>query len=372
MKRVYAIIALCSILCGCATPTPIKKFISPSQAIYDRANAYFEEKDYDSAIATYEKFIKDHPRHDLTPGAHLGIAWSYYLKGDYEASMKAQKSIRTKDTTLKAWLDKLVSNCKSKLASTASTSAAPSLFDIPLFTNQKILKVEGTIPQNSGLSINEISVIAKDGLFSQEIPLEDGSNLIKIKITDKDGNIETKESEVTLDTTIPRIEVTDAELDDFGYVTISGITEAGSVVIANDDELFVSPKGEFEGEVKLSRNLKIELISEDRAGNIGKMVFSDTDYPDRPTGLSLVSAYGDSADLEWNENSEKDMKGYNIYYSLAGGFSDQKHNTELITGTRHTIGNLESGNTYAIYIRAVDKMGNESDPSRETVMAVMP
>ena len=351
----------------------MKRFISPSQVLYDRASNYFENKDYDSAIASYEKFVEDYPRNSLAPGAHLGIAWSYYLKGDYEKSLTAQKNVKTKDETLKAWLNKLSDGCKTKIAGSAGASTAPRLFDIPPFTNRKTLKIDGTVPQGSAISINEIEVSVKDGLFSQEISLEEGPNAIKIQITDKDGNIETKESKVTLDTTIPRIKVTDAEIDDLGYVTISGITEENSIVIANNDEEFlVSAEGKFKGEVKLPRNLKIELVAEDRAGNTVKVVFSDTEDPDSPTGLTLRGTSGNSAAIDWNENSEDDIKGYNVYYSLSGEFSDQLHNRELIEDTRYTMDSLESGNTYTIYVRAVDKMGNESDPSEETLSAAIP
>lgn len=372
MKYTHTFISvtLVLIIAGCATG-PIKKFISPSQAFYDKAGAYFKEKDYDNAISVYEKFIEENPRHDLTPGAYLGIAWSYYLKGEYEKSLQAKTKIKTKDEDLKAWLENLADACKAKLATTA-TASSPRVFDIPSFTNQGILKIDGTIPQGSLISINEMEAAVKDGLFSKEIPLEEGENLIKIKTTDKDGNIETKDTKVVLDTTPPRIEVVDAELDDLGYVTISGLTEELSIVIANDKEIFVSPKGEFEGEVKLPHNLRIKLVSEDRAGNVAELVFSDTEYPDQPTGLSVTATYGDSVDLAWNENSEKDIKGYNVYYSLAGEFSDQLYDPELIEDTTYTMVGLISGNTYTIYIRAVDKMGNESDASEETVSATIP
>ncbi len=375
MKYLHTCISIVLVLifAGCATgPGLIKEFISPSQALYSEADAYFKEKDYDAAISIYEKFIEAHPRHDLAPGAHLGITWSYYLKGDYDKSLQAKAKVRTKNADLKAWLENLADACKAKLASTVGTSTAPRLFDISPFTNQEILKVDGTILQDSTISINNIEAIVEGGLFSQEVSLEEGENLIKIEITDKDGNIEIKDTLVVLDTTPPTIEVVDAELDDFGYVTISGLTEKHSVVIAEDEELFVSPEGIFEGEVKLPRNLKIELVSEDRAGNITKMVFSDTEYPEQPTGLFIRSIYGTSVDLEWDENSEEDIKGYNVYYSLVGDFSDQPHNAELIEEIAYTIVGLISGNTYNIYIRAVDKMGNESDPSWETVTAVMP
>ncbi|MFC1508209.1 fibronectin type III domain-containing protein [Candidatus Omnitrophota bacterium] len=374
MKYLHTcVIILALILSGCAMgPKPIKRFISPSKALYDQASAYFEKKDYNTAIATYEKFVESYPRNDLAPGAHLGIAWSYYLKGDYENSLKAQKKVKAKDEALKAWLEKLANNCKTKIAGSASASTASRLFDIPSFTNQETLKIDGTVPKDNIISINELGVTIEGGLFSQEVSLEEGENIIKITTTDKDGNIETKDTIVTLDTVVPDIEVTDAELDDFGYVAISGLTEKGSIILANNEELLVSSDGKFQGEVKLPRNLKIELVSEDRAGNTKKIVFSDTEYPDEPTGLYLKDTYGDSADIEWDKNREEDIKGYNAYHSLVGDFSDQKHNTELIEDTSYTMTGLLSGSTYTIYVRAVDKMGNESDPSDRTVTAIMP
>ncbi|MFC1698865.1 fibronectin type III domain-containing protein [Candidatus Omnitrophota bacterium] len=373
MRCLYISITLCLILSGCAMgPTPIKKFVSPAAALYDQAGVHFEQQDYDAAIAKYEEFIAAHPRHNLIPGAHLGVAWSYYLKGNYEESLAAQKKVRTKDQTLKAWLDQLAGNCKTKLASAPAAASAPRLFDIPIFTNQKILKIEGTVPPESSISINAIEAAVQDGLFAQDISLEVGENLIKIEIIDKDGNIETKESKVTLDITVPELEVTDAELDDHGYVTISGLSEPHATVTANNEEFLVSSVGKFTGEVKLPHNLKIELSAEDRAGNIAKLTFADAEQPEEPTGLVIRSIYGTSVDLEWDQNPEQDIKGYNIYYSQVGGWSDQQYNPELIEETTQTMTGLESGNTYTIYLRAVDKMGNQGEPSEVTVNAVIP
>jgi hypothetical protein len=373
MRYVYVSIILLGLaIGGCAIgPAPLKRFISPSQAAYDKANAYFQQRDYNAAIAAYERFIEDYPRHNLLPGAYLGLAWSYYLKGEYNKSLQALAKVRTKDEVLKAWVDKLSSACKTKLASVATT--AVQLFNIPAFTNQDILKVEGTVPPGSRVSINEVEVTVKEGLFSQEISLLEGENIVKIEVTDKDGNVQAKESRVVLDTTPPPIEVVDAELDDLGYVTVKGVTEAGATVIAQDkEELFVSENGEFEGKVKLPRNLEIELVAQDPAGNVSRTVFSDTEYPDRPTGLRIRSVYGDSVDLEWNANLEEDIKGYNVYYSLAGEFQDQRYNVDVIEDTIYTMVGLESGKTYTIYLRAVDKMGNESLESWETLTVTIP
>lgn len=358
---------------GCAIgPRPVKQFISPSQALYDRANAYFLQRDYGSAIAAYEKFIKNYPSHKLIPGAYLGLAWSEYLLKDYAKSLEHLAQVRTQDKNLKDWIEKLSADCKKRISETKEITAS-ALFNIPQYTRAETIKIEGALAEGSKVLINNREAKIENGIFSQEVQLEEGENIISIGITDKDGKTETKDVKVTLDRLKPVIKVTSAELDDFGYVEIIGETEKGSKVFAEDEPLSVDAQGKFKGQIKLPFRKQIKLSAEDLAGNSAEEIFYDSDYPDKPTGLRVRSIYGQNVDLEWNSNREKDIKGYNIYYSRAGDFSDLKRNTEVIKDIKYTFtGGLESGSTYTMYIRAVDKMGNESQTPSESVTVTMP
>ncbi len=358
---------------GCAIgPGPVKRFISPAQADYDRADLYFQKKNYAAAIAGFEKFIKDYPRSNLVPGAYLGVGWSHYLKNEYKETLDALAQVRTQDQGLKSWIDKLQTEAKKRIGQAATETSASTLFNIPSFTNQEKLKIEGTAPLGGKVLVNNQEAVITEGIFSKEIALNEGENNITIVITDKEGKTGTKESRVVLDKTNPQIKITSAELDDFGYAQIKGVTEPGAQLSVDGQLFAVDEQGSFNGSIKWPNNKQVPLTAIDRAGNITKEVFSDTDYPARPTGLRVRSQSGINVDLAWNDNLEPDLKGYNVYYSSTGEFSDKKNNREIITGAVYSMTELRSGRTYTVYLRAVDKMGNESEGSTPAITIVIP
>lgn len=358
---------------GCAIgPHPVKKLISPSQALYDQADAYFRQKDYANAGAIYENFIKLYPTHKFVNGAYLGLGWINYLSGEYTKALEYLTMVRTQDKDLKSWVENLSTECKKKIAGTKEAGTTASLFNIPEFTNDDTIKIEGARGGAAKILVNSEEPQLENGLFIKEVALKEGENIITISITDKEGKTETKESKVILDKTNPAIKVTSAELDDFGYVELIGETEIGAAVFAEGEALNVDKEGKFRGQIKMPYNKQIKLSAKDKAGNTTQDSYSDTDYPDRVYGLRVRSVYGLNVDLEWNANREKDLKGYNLYYTFPGHFSDLKKNTEVIRDIKYTVTNLESASTYTFYIRAVDKMGNESQTPSESVNATTP
>jgi len=372
MKKLFFTAALCLIY-GCAVgPSPIKRFVSPAKAAYDKADIHFQNKDYSAAIAAYEKFIKDYPQNNLVPGAYLGIAWSHYLRNECQETLAALANVRTQEKSLKAWVDKLQQECRQKVSQSPEAAQTPGLFNIPAFTNQEKLKVEGTLPAQGKVMINGQEATIANNMFSLEIALKEGENALDIAITDKEGKTDTKQAKITLDRSKPQIKITSAELDDFGYAQLEGTTKIGSQVTAEDEPLVVDNSGKFSGRVKFPSNKQIQIAVRDKAGNTASEVFTYTNYPDRPTGLRLRTISGTQPDIEWNENREEDLKGYNVYYSLPGGFSDRKNNREIITTTTYTVTDLRSGKTYKIYLRAINKMGNESEASYNTLTVPIP
>lgn len=372
-RRLYIFYLIISIyLSGCATgPAPFKQFISPSQAVYEKADSYFQNKDYSAAIAAYEKFINGYPRSNLVPGAYLGIAWSYYLQGEYKQTLDNLVKVRTQDQGLKAWIDKLTQDAQKRMAQVISEQLA-RLFNLPQFTNKDKLTIEGAASADSKVTVNGQEAKRDNGIFRHEINLAEGENNITIVITDKDGKTEEKQTKVILDTTPVQIKVTSAELDDFGYVELKGTTKKGVQLTAENEVLTVDEQGNFTGRIRCPPNKQIKFMAEDRAGNTAEEIFADRDYPNRPAGLRLLALRGTSADIEWDENRETDLKGYNLYYTLQGEFSDAKNNRTVITDTRYTIDSLRQGKTYIVYIRAIDKLDNESDPSSEKLTIAVP
>lgn len=86
----------------------------------------------------------------------------------------------------------------------------------------------------------------------------------------------------------------------------------------------------------------------------------DTQPPAPPTGLSVLN--GDNVvDLYWDANRERDLAGYNIYYSYT---YDGKYTLIGSSETNHFTDNgAKNGETYYYAVTAYDYNGNESDLS---------
>ena len=94
----------------------------------------------------------------------------------------------------------------------------------------------------------------------------------------------------------------------------------------------------------------------------------DNTAPEKPTGLkaSIEETY---IQLTWDENTEEDLAGYNIYRSKISGSEYAKINSEIIEVSKYptfidTFG-LIKGTTYYYVISAIDNFENESEISGE-------
>jgi hypothetical protein len=92
--------------------------------------------------------------------------------------------------------------------------------------------------------------------------------------------------------------------------------------------------------------------------------YYDDTPPEPPSGIVVFN--GDSrVDLSWNENYERDVAGYNVYYSY-----DYHGKYTLIgsTESNYFIDNdASNGETYYYAVTAYDYNGNESDLSYDVV-----
>ncbi|MBM3925397.1 MAG: hypothetical protein FJ320_05325 [SAR202 cluster bacterium] len=93
----------------------------------------------------------------------------------------------------------------------------------------------------------------------------------------------------------------------------------------------------------------------------------DTEAPAAPTVLTVTVpvSNGDRLDLDWADNGEGDLAGYNVYRSNSSGGPYTKVNVPLVTGSSYTNTGLTSGGTYYYVVTAVDTSGNESGNSNE-------
>jgi fibronectin type 3 domain-containing protein len=86
--------------------------------------------------------------------------------------------------------------------------------------------------------------------------------------------------------------------------------------------------------------------------------------PAAPTGLSAVSGIG-LVMLNWNDNSEPDFNGYNVYRSTTQGSGYVKLNSSVLDGSDYADTNVVNGTTYYYVVTAVDTAGLESVNSGE-------
>jgi len=90
----------------------------------------------------------------------------------------------------------------------------------------------------------------------------------------------------------------------------------------------------------------------------------DMTAPEKPSGLTVVPGLG-RIFLTWNENRERDLAGYHVYRSTKSGREYVRLTDKPVNRTTFSDETAETGTTFYYVVTAVDKAGNESQPSRE-------
>ncbi len=91
---------------------------------------------------------------------------------------------------------------------------------------------------------------------------------------------------------------------------------------------------------------------------------SDTTPPAAPTGL-VAMAQGVVISLDWFDNGEADLAGYDVYRSELGGGVYARINALTLTASNFTDTTASSGSTNYYVVTAIDTSGNESNFSIE-------
>ncbi len=91
---------------------------------------------------------------------------------------------------------------------------------------------------------------------------------------------------------------------------------------------------------------------------------SDTTPPAAPTGLTPTPGDG-SVSLDWDDNGEGDLAGYNIYRSTTSGGPFAQLNGPLASTSSSVDTTAINGTTYYYVVTAVDTSNNESGNSSE-------
>ncbi len=90
----------------------------------------------------------------------------------------------------------------------------------------------------------------------------------------------------------------------------------------------------------------------------------DTTPPAAPTGLGAIGGDG-QVSLDWADNTESDLAGYDVYRGTASGGPYGKVNVSLVAASAFTDTGLVNGTTYYYVVRAVDLSNNPSGNSNQ-------
>jgi len=86
---------------------------------------------------------------------------------------------------------------------------------------------------------------------------------------------------------------------------------------------------------------------------------SDTTAPTAPTNLTATPG-ADIITVDWFNNDEADLAGYNLYRSTTSGSGFSPVNSALLTASNFTDSNIVANTTYYYRVTAVDNSSNES------------
>jgi fibronectin type 3 domain-containing protein len=104
------------------------------------------------------------------------------------------------------------------------------------------------------------------------------------------------------------------------------------------------------------------------SGDASATPYADITPPAAPTGLSAIAG-NHTVSLDWNDNSEPDMNGYNVYRSTTSGSGYARLNGAIVTGSNYIDNSASNGMTYYYVVRAVDIHSNESASSSQVPAA---
>ncbi len=132
------------------------------------------------------------------------------------------------------------------------------------------------------------------------------------------------------------------------YISCTGKMEDG-------DTVFMPPYS-----YTLDTGANVKNIVMNGAGADG----NDVEPPSAPTGLTAITGEA-NVPLDWNDNSESDLAGYNVYRSTTSDSNYSKLNSSLLSDSNYTDNNIPHDTTYYYVVTAVDANSNESNHSNE-------
>jgi RHS repeat-associated protein len=97
-------------------------------------------------------------------------------------------------------------------------------------------------------------------------------------------------------------------------------------------------------------------------------VGTDGTPPAAPAGVTATAGDG-LVSLDWADNAEADLAGYDVYRTSATGGAEHKVNERRLSASRFTDFAVTNGTTYRYVVRATNKVGRTSAPSAQVTGA---
>ncbi len=261
-------------------------------------------------------------------------------------------------------LDRLGNSAEHRITVTVDTLVPPLIITSPAsgdVVGVRTVHVVGQTEADAMVYVNGKMAANQMGVFSHSVVLEEGPNTIIVTSEDKVGNMATSTIQVTMDTSVPWLQLASPmEGDVFGAdgIDVIGWVEEGSAVTINDQEVTVD-SAHFSARIigKEGRNV-IEVTVADRAGNEYSrtvVVWYDTTPPEIElwtpndgliTPEDTVEVTGV---LRWNVDRESFR---DITLSINGDFAPFAADGEFRIQYDLTEG------TNPLFIRATDDVGN--------------
>jgi len=300
MIHLYTILLSFSFLfSGCLSIPMQTKFASPKEYLYYKGNRYYEIKDFEKAIEYYKKFLDQIPNSNLATAGKLNLGMSYYYLKDYKNAYDTLSEIELKDENIKKHVQQAIHLCQGQLGE--------------VIEKEKIAKAKQKI---------------------------------------RKGHI--------------RISVLDAYIDSRDLV-ILGKTDKPATITINGKPTTPQKNNTFKSEISWKKGKAVSIQAEDQNNNAGELnFFPDREPPEEPEGLQMLNTTTNSIEVRWDENDEKDLLGYKVFYLLKGGKIHEEK--EIIEDEKYEVVGLSNfvvgaNRTFQFFVRAVDRMHNESDDS---------
>lgn len=245
------------------------------------------------------------------------------------------------------------------------------------WTNNELLNVSGQVTDNTGiqqLTINDVAVaINPDGSFSYPVVLQDGPNIVGIRVTDLAGNEASDMRTINLDQDAPVITIAtpaDNMNTKQSWIDITGTVDDQSTVTvevnAANPMAALMNGNNFSLTVALVYGINtIEVTATDFAGNTSTVKRTVT-FDDQNPSLSVTYP---AQDIKTNQSTitirgeVTDLTVVTITVTMDGNI----YTPAVTSGRFEQTVTFTEGKTYQIYVKAVDEAGNETLVQRNVV-----